>query len=104
MSSGHESTGLLGESFDFKVAGHALPNGAYLLVLEGSIPIVSPTGTWRSFPSVPKLLGGPPKSTSCTLMLRTGTMAKICWSLKHQGDTDEGRNAGPGFRNAARVV
>lgn len=90
---GLESTGLLGESFDFKVAGHALPNGAYLLVLEGcDHPFVS--DRYLAQLSIgSKALGW---STEEHVMYAHATYwddGKNLWSLKHQGDTDEGRNA-----------
>jgi hypothetical protein len=89
---GLEATGKSGEFFDFKISGHALPNGSYLLVTQKcDHPFVSDKHLAQ--------LSVGSKTLSCSIeehvMYAHATCwdnGKNLWSVKHQGDTAEGRN------------
>jgi hypothetical protein len=89
---GLETTGQSGEFFDFKAAGHALPNGAYLLVMQGcDHPLVSDKHLAQiSIGS--KALGCSIEEHVMYAYAAYWDDGKNLWSLKHQGDTAEGRN------------
>jgi hypothetical protein len=89
---GLERTGKSGEFSDFKIAGQALPNGAYLLVTQRC------DHPFASDKQLAHVSVGC-KALACSieehLMYAYTTYwdnGKNLWSLKHQGDTDEGKN------------
>ena len=89
---GLETTGKSGEFSDFRIAGHALPNGAYLLVMRKcDHPFTSNTHLAQVSVGC--------KALACSIEEHVMYAYAIywengrnLWSLKHQGDTDEGRN------------
>ena len=89
---GLEPTARLGEAFDFEIAGHQLPSGDYLLTLEKcDHPFVSDKHL--------KQLSAGSIALGCSIeehvMFAHVTYwenGKKLWSLKHEGDTPEGRN------------
>jgi hypothetical protein len=89
---GLETTGKSGEFSDFELAGHALPNGNYLLVMRKcDHPFVSDKHLARVSLDCNAL--------ACSIeehvMYAYASYwddGKNLWSMKHRGDTDEGRN------------
>lgn len=89
---GLQSTGNLGEVLDFKITGHALPDGAYLLVMDQcEHPFVSEKRLAQISLNC-KVLACSIEEHVMYAYATYWTDGKNLWNMKHEGDTDKGRN------------
>ena len=86
-----EATGRSGESSDFRIAGHHLPDGAYLLVLDQCDHAFVSEKRLAQISVASEALGCSIEEHVMYVHATYWENGRNLWSLKHEGDRPEGR-------------